>query len=254
MNIAAHITRSFERLRLRGAPTLLRLAARSPLKRSIATVRLPAGQSISFPAWDPYWARHLYTGVPYEPDVESIFRRFAPGRILVDCGANIGYWSVRARELGFRDNIAIEANPSLIPFLERNVPGKFLHAAVHRTSGESLMIEGEGAAASLGTSGKPVRSIALRALGLAGSVVVKLDVEGAEIAAIEGAGDLDAIYVYEDWPRSGMPVTRYLLRQGYAVFGHDMSRIAAHEDAFAFNGRTTSVYGPSNFIAMREPA
>jgi len=251
MNPAAALTRSFERFGMRGAPTLLSYLAKTPLGRRIATVRLPAGQAISFPAYDAYWARYLYAGVPYEPDVEAIFRRFSKGRVLVDCGANIGYWSVRAEELGFLEAIAIEANESWMPLLERNHHGRNIHAAVHSQSGMAMHLAGEGAAASVGESGKPVQSIALSDLEITNPALVKLDVEGAEIEAIKGAAGLDAIFVYEDWPRSGMPVTRYVLDNGFTVFGFDMSPIRTLADASDFNKRTTRTYGPSNFIAMR---
>lgn len=253
MNCAAALTRSFEALGLRGAPTLLSYLSKTALSREVATVQLAGGQTISFPAYDPYWARCFYAGIPYEPDVEAILRRFAPGRVLIDCGANIGYWSVRANELGFNEAIAIEANESLIPLLERNYQGTVIHAAVHSRSGEELCLEGGGATGRLSERGKPVPSIALVDLNVAGPAVVKLDVEGAEIAAIEGAAGMDAIFVYEDWPRSGMPVTRYLLEKSYSVRGFDTTPINTHADAFAFNKRTTREYGPSNFVAMRRP-
>ena len=251
MNLAAMVTRSFEASGLRGAPTILGWLSKTPLSGQIATVRLPGGESISFPAYDPYWARYLYAGVPYEPDVESIFRRLADGRVLIDCGANIGYWSARAKELGFTDAIAIEANEQLIPLIKRNYRGNIIHAAVHAKSGEEMWLEGEGAAATIGTSGKPVRSLALTDLNVSGPALIKLDIEGAEIPAIEGAAGMDAIFVYEDWPRSGMPVTKYLLEKGYSVSGYDEAPIRTHADAFSFNERTNKEYGPSNFVAMR---
>lgn len=212
---------------------------------------LQTGQRITFPAYDGYWARHLYAGVPYEPDVEIILRRFATGRTLIDCGANIGYWSARASELGFEDAIAIEANKTLIPFLRRNHSGPVHHRAVFARSGEEVHLSGEGAAAALGPSGQSVISLALNDLGVSGPVVVKLDIEGAEIAAIEGASRLDAIFVYEDWPRSGLTVTRYFLTEGYRVLGFDMTPIRTLRDARNFNARTRTSYGPSNFIAIR---
>ena len=48
-------------------------------------------------------------------------------------------------------------------------------------------------------------------------------------------------------------MTQYLLQHGYALYGFDMSRIATHEEAFAFNKRTRETYGPSNFLATRTP-
>lgn len=251
MKFAAMLTRAFEGLGVRGAPTLLRYLSKTGLAKKIATLTLPAGQAIAFPAYDPYWSRHFYANVPYEPDVEAIFRRFAAGRVLIDCGANIGYWSARAKELGFVDAIAIEADANLIPILERNYHGRVIHAAVHSKSGETMYLSGEGPAAHLAEHGTPVRTLALDDLGVPQPTLIKLDVEGAEIAAIEGAGTLDAIFVYEDWPKSGMPVTEYLIERGFLLFGFDMTSVATVSEALAFNARTNRIYGPSNFIAMR---
>jgi FkbM family methyltransferase len=251
MSVAAVITRSFESLNLRGAPTLLHHLSRFT-PNATATVDLPGGQTFSFPAYDPYWARHFYAGLPYEPDVEAIFRKVSAGRVLIDCGANIGYWSARAAELGFIGAIAIEANSRLIPFIKRNFDGPVHHAAVYSRSGETVRLGGDGATGSIGDAGVPVTTIALADLGISQPCVVKLDVEGSEIPAIEGAKGLDAIYVYEDWPKSGMLVTKHLLDDGYSVSGFDGTAIRKHADAFEFNERTNDRYGPSNFVAIRE--
>lgn len=200
MSLPSLLTRSFETLGLRGAPTLLRHLSKTPLSQQLATVTLRGGQPISFPAYDEYWARCLYAGTEFEPDVEAIFRRFAPGRTLIDCGANIGYWSVRAQELGFTDAIAIEAQEALIPILQQNFGGRVIHAAVGATSGDTAFIDGQGAAAAIGKHGKPVTTLALSDLHIACPTVIKLYIEGAEIAAIQGAEGMDAMFVYEDWP------------------------------------------------------
>jgi FkbM family methyltransferase len=254
--LASALVRSMEALGVRGAPTLLRRLSRvRALRTELATVTLPAGQRITFPAFDPYWARYLWAGVPFEPDVEAIFRRFAPGRVLVDCGANIGYWSARASELGFAGVVAIEANADLIPLLRRNAPeARVVHAAIYSESGKLMHLGGtdDHAAASLAATGKPVQSISLRDLArdIQAPLLVKLDVEGAEIPALEGAGDIDAIYVIEDWPSARN--ARWLLDHDFSLFGfaNTPRSLASVDDVIAFNRETVADLGPSNLLAV----
>jgi FkbM family methyltransferase len=254
--LASALVRSLESFGVRGAPTIMRRLSRIPvLRRQLATVTLPAGQQITFPAFDSYWARYLWAGVPFEPDVEAIFRDYAPGRVLVDCGANIGYWSARAAELGFAGAVAIEANADLIPLLRRNAPdARIIHGAVHSESGKPMLLGGtdDHAAASLASAGKPVQSISLRdiASDIRSPLIVKLDIEGAEIAALEGAGDLDAIYVIEDWPSARN--ARWLLDHGFSVYGYKGGprSLASVDDVVAFNRETAGGYGPSNLLAV----
>lgn len=258
--LARTVTRAFERLGIRGAPTILRQLAKLPSNRHrIANVRLHSGQLIWFPAYDHYWCRALWAGATYEADVEWAFRALGAGRTLIDCGANIGYWSVRAPEFGFTRVIAVEANEELLPILRQNVTqvdGTVYHAAVHSTSGKSMFLDvGLGhAPASLGEAGMPVTSICLNDIARDfASPVVKLDVEGAEIEAIKGASELDADFVFEDWSGAGMPVTAYLLDEGYNIYGFSgrVERIGSVEEALDFNARTTSRYAPSNFVGTR---
>ena len=272
---ARTIVRAFERLGLRGAPTLFGLVSRLPgAASSLSRVELPGGGRIRFATFDPYWARYLWGGEPYEPDVELILRRLGaiPGKLLVDCGANIGYWTVRASEpeFGVERAVAVEANPRLIPLLTDNVrsnriPCEIVHAAIAEEEGRTVLLghTEHHAVASVGSSGIPVPTVSLAGLIArhrrgGQPVVVKLDVEGSEIAAMRGApaaGDVDVVYVVEDWPRSGMTVVAYLLEAGFAVVGVDpqarAERISSVEEAIAFNRRTTRVYQPSNFIACR---
>ena len=167
--IAGALVRGFERQDIRGAPSLLRLLSKAPsLRRALATVRLPHGQAITFPAFDAYWCRYLWASVPYERDVEQIFRKLGRGRVLIDCGANIGYWSVRAGEFGFTRVVAVEANEALLPLLRQNLSANaaestLLHAAVYSASGETLFLDRVQmhACAGIGDKGLPVTSVAL---------------------------------------------------------------------------------------------
>lgn len=247
MNLPGLLTVALERAGIRGAPTLLHHLSKLPSLRSqIATVTLSGGQKFSFPAYDQYWCRYLYAGKPYEPDVEDAFRRFGKGRVLIDCGANIGYWSVRHREFGFTDSIAIEANPRLIPLLRRNYGGAIHHAAVHSHSGETLLFSGDGACGRVGASGIPVETLAIADLDINRPAVVKLDVEGAEIAAIEGLGDVDVILIYEDFPRRGMKVTSFLLERQWKLF-NGQEAVQSVEQVSRDLGKGV----PLNLIAMR---
>lgn len=238
----------------------------------LSTVDLPSGRKIRFPSFDPYWARYLWGGESYERDVELILRHLdaIPDKLLIDCGANIGYWTVRGSEteFGFRKILAVEANPHLIPLLSENlrlnhIAGEIIHAAIAEEEGRIVLLGGtdQHAVASVGGSGIPVPTVSLAGLigryrTLERTVVVKLDVEGSEISALRGApkgGDFDLYYIAEDWPCSGMPVVQFLLELDHAVIGVGSDgraeQIRSVEEAIGFNRRTTNVYGPSNFLA-----
>jgi FkbM family methyltransferase len=251
VNFPGALTAIFEKARIRGAPTILkRLSRFDVFERRTAAVTLRGGQRISFPAYDPYWCRYLYAGKPYEPDVERIFHALGKGRTLVDCGANIGYWSVRHREFGFTNSIAIEANPRLVPFLRMNHKGQVFHAAVSERSGEQIIFAGDGAVghnSRNGEAGVAVPTLALRDLRLDGPALVKLDVEGAEIRAIKGMGNMDCTLVYEDFPRQGMKVTRHLLGHGWRLFDDRMESITSVDQVSADMGPGV----PHNLVAMR---
>ncbi len=90
-------------------------------------------------------------------------------------------------------------------------------------------------------------------------VVVKLDIEGSEVAAFDGAPRLieeGALLIYEDWPRSGFPNSVYVLDRGLAIIGvppkGPPSRIRSLDELDQFNRATRTTYGPSNLVACRE--
>src|SRR6185503_5011057 len=132
-------------------------------------------------------------------------RRQQPGRTFVDVGANVGFYSLLAREAGMQTN-AFEPEPSIAKFLQRNeaVFGRIFPVALGDKS-ESLplyILPGNSGAASLVPQEGcvlldervPVRTFSEFALG--GQLgepshidLIKIDVEGAEEQTVRGMID-----------------------------------------------------------------
>lgn len=275
--VARLLARSFFIFGYKGVGRLFGPLSRiKALRDSEGTARLPGQRKIIFPAFDYYWGTFLWTGRTYEPDVEATFERLRaiPNKVLVDCGANIGYWTVRLSDPshGYRKFYAIEANQFVFRYLEKNVAAngincEAIRAAIAERAGETVFLGGSElhAVGAVGSKGVPVPTInlstVLRDEPPGAVAVVKLDVEGSEIQAIRGAAgleDVNLIYVYEDWPAGGMQVTAFLLEQGYDVVGIDLngtvSRLRSVEEAIAFNHAMAAGNHPSNLIGCRDVA
>ena len=198
--------------------------------------------TFEFPALDQYCA-DMFFGGRYEVELLTILDSLADSTYcLIDGGANLGYWSVLASGswLGGQQVIAIEASPQTFALLQRNArlnDHRFVavHAAVHERSGDVLAFDdvSEHAARKLIDGPQPARpttavvSVAIDDLATrfapdAASFVVKLDVEGAEIAAISGATRLvserDVLFLVEDHGSDRQhSVTVHLLSEGFDV-------------------------------------
>jgi hypothetical protein len=59
---------------------------------AIGVVRLAEDRKITFPAFDYYWAKYLWTRTPYESEVQLIFERLSAvnNKVFVDGGARAG--------------------------------------------------------------------------------------------------------------------------------------------------------------------
>jgi FkbM family methyltransferase len=243
--------------------------------------RVADDTEIPVPVGDIYWNTLLEQ--EYEPDVAAALRRnLAPDVHFVDCGANIGYWSMTVRH-HCASVVAVEASPRTYRRLQDNAALNgaldgadgdrvtLLNRAVWRTSGELLEIREHDvhhAAASVTGetigfesetwSSSRVESISLgdlveRHLPADGSaVVIKLDVEGAENEAMDGLGETAAsrpvLVVYED--HGGDPscrVTRHLHELGYTTADLDTGETLTLDDVAA---RKTDPAVGYNFAAM----
>jgi FkbM family methyltransferase len=227
----------FERIALTGLSTSSRLLEPTHFKgygRIAAVLRHAAPQrhimlklnadcNFRFPFGDAYWSRLLAPGVVYEPEMLSLYRLIRDEDFcFVDCGANFGYWTVlvTGSELGSHPAIAIEASGRNVAELRENSARngdrfEVLHSAVADVDGGFVTLGGpthEGLAivdaAEAGPNAEKAPRVSLDGL-LSRSpllrdsprIVLKLDVEGVEEAALRGASQMlarDTLLIYEE--------------------------------------------------------
>ena len=203
-----------------------------------AIIRIGQESHIKISLEDPYWLRLVARAYTYEPEIAHLLRRFRDLPFtFVDCGANLGYWSILASEpaYGSHPTVAIEASARTCQALEENCRlngGRFrvIHAAVADNSGTIAWLStgSDQASSSLYnvtgpvTRREQVTTLALDDLGITGMALVKLDVEGAEVDAVRGASKLlegDTLLCYEDHGADPTCApTRLVLDQGLFVF------------------------------------
>ena len=151
---------------------------------------------------------YLYTFGIWEPDISDfVGRRLRPGDTFVDVGANIGYHTLlaAARLDGNGRVVAIESSPKIYQLLQESLTNngspssvRTVNQAVAETVGTLPLYSGPGKNIGLSTT------VASRGLPSEGEIpaaplgdlleraeietarVVKVDVEGAEVAVLRG--------------------------------------------------------------------
>ncbi|GGB60594.1 FkbM family methyltransferase [Roseibium aquae] len=202
----------------------------------------------SFPYGDAYWSILTDRSHTYEPGVERVLRRFKDVRYaFVDCGANYGYWScqVTSKSFGSKEAVAIELDPATFGQLVHNAAEnksrfEVANRAVSDTDDEWRPIYGTKHEARTLVQGglggvSQASTVTIRLDTLVGSranladmpLIIKLDVEGVEIEAMDGAGSLldgELLFIYEDHGSDPThSVTRHVMDTlGMRVFGHSV--------------------------------
>ncbi len=211
-------------------------------------VHLGQDTRFAFKIADPYWNRMLHRHYRYEPEITAALRLIQPiDYTFLDLGANYGFWSVMASSaaLGSRRTIAVEPVGANFEMLSRNraLNGERFQirkAAITETTCGDVAIEtdpssisnagasvvSEPASRSSGRT-EMVPSISIDELVAREScadmpLVIKLDVEGLEIDALEGAKktlEQDVLIIYEDHGKDdACRVSDYVLGLGLTVF------------------------------------
>ncbi|MFN4922161.1 FkbM family methyltransferase [Bradyrhizobium sp.] len=197
-------------------------------------VRLNEDAAFAMPFCDSYWSRLLNRNYDYEEEIEAFLESVRNDQyVFVDCGANFGYWSVlvSSQPYGSQQAIAIEASAANAKRLRQNAKlngNRFrcLHAAVGGSDAGLVRVVGtkhEKLATVPLKEQAPdaVKMLSLDRLAETGvidakrPIVVKLDVEGVEIAALQGARTLLAtgclVICEEHGADPTHSVSRYLL-------------------------------------------
>ncbi|MEM8774496.1 MAG: FkbM family methyltransferase [Pseudomonadota bacterium] len=180
-----------------------------------AFLKLPSGENFKVYLNDGYWTRFLLFGGSYEPEIADVIQAAAgKTNVFCDLGANTGFWTVYAANL-FDKITAIEASSDTYQKLTentrnlRNVSRRW--AAVYSESNKELQfINTLNSHASSRLGNKPnktdsvetVETVAIDDVLKPGeTALIKLDVEGAEVDAIDGAKRAlseGSVIIYED--------------------------------------------------------
>lgn len=226
---------------------LAKLAKAAHLRNGLARVQLGPESQFIFPLGDHYW-HPVFLGRKYEPPVEWLLRRASAMRYaFIDCGANMGYWPslLSGKDFGVKPIVAVEASLANFRYLENNANAngeRFtpLHRAILDVSGKKVRLYGKmhfgRSLAQDWHAGKrdgrfeevetiTIDDIAAKYLSAhSGPVVIKLDVEGVEVAAMNGAKntlDAGALLIYEDHEKQeDCEATAHLLAMGDMEIWH----------------------------------
>lgn len=211
---------------------------------------LPWGGSLNCWPGDAIGSALIRTGVYDLTVTEALARLAAPRELTIDAGANIGYMTAllawRAGALG--RVLAFEPHPDVARVLRVNAAGwsrawapvDVREAALSDRAGSAPLTIDEGfesnrGTASLSSASATRRRIAQVKLERLDEVideqevgVLKIDVEGHEVQALEGAGAIVADgrvrdIVFEEHRPYPTPATELLEAAGYALHTLDRS-------------------------------
>ena len=272
-----------------GISRVNRLVGRMFMGNGETVFTLNAHTKFEIPSGDYYWSLLYNYSYEYEPELEYMFHLFRDlDYVLLDLGANFGYWSVlvSSPEFGSQSVIAVEASAASFEQMAANAAQRDRaivahHGAIWNVSSQVLEFFGARHAGRSLVAGRSseqqkerVTTITITDLialypdivraegGEDRRLVLKLDVEGVELAAVEGAMDvmdrIDVI-IFEESNKPSFGETFFKLRE---MTGFDIYFFDKDKEAFCAVDSPYSIYDPRqgkqalqsvgfNFIAVR---
>lgn len=249
--------------------------------QSVVSLKLPSGMSIEVDRAEGVGRSLVRRGTHDLPVAEMIHRLVKPGDHVVDLGANIGYFTqIMSARAGAAGQVwGFEPHPFIYARLNRNMESarktlgydnaSVLQKAVSNVAGEAILEMPEAFETNQGLSRitakiEPGSSRQIKVecstldqeLGGAAIKLMKMDVEGHELQALQGAQSLLGSgrirhIIFEDHNGAQSPVIALLAGYGYQIqrLGWKLNgpRLGALED--------TSIVKPPeppNFIATLE--
>lgn len=212
--------------------------------------------------------RAIYFYGEHEPDITALFRRLvSPGDTVLDVGANVGYFSILARELGASAH-AFEPNPAVRALLVNSAKLgagsiEVVAAACSNHIGKMSLYVAEPGNTGLSSLSAPTTAPAARQhevdvitlddyaqrTGVRPSVI-KIDVEGHEREVLAGAEQLLQSARPTVIAETGSPETLEFMR-GLGFTAH---RILADGSLAAHDGQLQLIGGYENICFVPGPA
>lgn len=212
---------------------------------ALADVELPWGATVKVHTGENIGSEIYHFGIFDKIVPETICRLLSPGELAIEVGANIGQnCSLMAARTGRRGRVlAFEPHPEIFHELRANHE-RWPHArfasvqlervALGKTSGQTTLAMTDEFATNRGSAS--LQDGPINGAGFTVEVrrldeyldketvgVCKIDVEGHELAVLEGAeqalhGHRIRDVVFEDFNSKPSPVTEILRGQGYKIF------------------------------------